>query len=298
MKTSAQIILRPPVAWFGGKQWLTKIIHRYIPSHKRFVDLFSGSACILFAKPPSPIEVINDLDSGVINFYRVLRDPNKFSQLQRLITLTGYSREEFRDCKIHWEDSSDDVQRAWAWFVCARQAGNGLYGGSWSRQIADERTGIAMNVSRWLSGIESLPEIFQRLQGVQIENQDFRKILKAFDSPQTWFYADPPYAHETRGKTRYHKEMTDADHLDLVNILLDLKGMCLLSGYKTSLYEPLEVNGWSREEIPTVCFSSPISRSEDGEDVNKRPPRVECLWMSPNLQKALGYALPEIKLAA
>lgn len=287
MTASHRKILRPPFSWFGGKQWLTRIIHRYTPPHSCFIDLFAGSACILLAKPRTPIEVINDLDSGVVNFYRVLRDSEKFPELQRLVSLTPYSREEFNHCKKFWEDYADDVQRAWAWFVSARQARNGLYGGSWSRETADHRRGIAMNVSRWLSGIDALPEVHKRLQGVQIENQDFRKILNKFDSAQTWFYADPPYVQSTRSDTRYHEDMNDSDHLDLGGLLLDLKGMCLLSGYETSIYEPLEISGWKREEFKTVCYTSPIPRSEPGEESNQRPPRKECLWLSPNLQKAL-----------
>jgi DNA adenine methylase len=281
MKASKGTILRPPFAWFGGKQCLARRIHRYMPSHKRYVDLFAGSACILFAKPRVPIEVINDLDSGVVNFCRVLRDPEKYPELQRLASLTPYSREEFCDCKKRWNSYSDDVQRAWAWFVAARQARNGLYGMSWSRETADHRRGISMNVSRWLSGIDSLSEVHKRLQGVQVENQDFRKILPKFDSPQTWFYADPPYVLSTRSDTRYHEDMFDEDHVDLVGLLLNLEGMVLLSGYKRSIYEPLESNGWKREEFETVCYSSSVAR------YGQRPSRTECLWLSPNLQKAL-----------
>jgi DNA adenine methylase len=287
MTASHSKILRPPFSWFGGKQWLTRIIHRYIPPHRRFIDLFAGSACVLFAKPRSPIEVINDLDSGVVNFYRVLRDPEKFPQLRKLVSLTPYSREEFNHCKKIWEDYPDDIQGAWAWFVSARQARNGLYGSSWRRETADHHKSMAANVSGWLSSIAGLPEIHERLKGVQIEKQDFRKIVNKFDSPLAWFYADPPYVHSTRGKTRYHEEMTDSDHLDLVGLLLNLQGMCLLSGYKTSIYEPLEINGWKKEEFETVCYASPISRSEPGEESNKKPSRTECLWLSPNLQKAL-----------
>ena len=96
-----------------------------------------------------------------------------------------------------------------------------------------------------------------------------------------------PTFNQLAGKTRYHEDMTDGDHLDLVDLLLHLKGMCLLSGYKTSIYEPLEMNGWKREKIETVCFSVHIARNESGEVGTKKPARTEYLWMSPNLQKAL-----------
>ena len=287
MMASNGKILRPPFAWFGGKHWLAKRIHRYMPLHQRYVDLFAGSASILFAKPRCPIEVINDLDSGVVNFYRVLRNPEKFPELQKLLSITLYSREEFHHCSKHWENYSDDIQRAWAWYISVRQARNGIYGESWSRDTKDRGKGMSMNVSRWLSSVASFPKIHERLQGVQIEKQDFRKILTRFDSAHTWFYADPPYVQSTRSKTRYHEDMTDGDHLDLVDLLLNLKGMCLLSGYKTSIYEPLEMNGWKREKIETVCFSVHIARHKSGEVGTKKPARTEYLWMSPNLQKAL-----------
>lgn len=283
--------LRPPVSWFGGKQWLGRIIHRYTPPHTRFVDLFTGSAAILFAKPPSPIEIINDLDSGVVNFYRVLRDPAKLAELQRLLSLTPYSREEFRHCSKHWETYSDDVLRAWAWYVAIRQARSGVFSTSWAREKDHSRQGIARKVSRWLSSIERLPEIHARLQGIQIENLDFRRIIQSFDHPEAWFYADPPYVWDTRSSGGYSHEMTDGDHVDLVGLLLNLKGMCLLSGYKTPLYEPLEESGWLREEFETVCYvSSPILVPTDDGFRSTRPKRVECLWLSPNLQRALNEA--------
>lgn len=282
--------LRPPYAWFGGKQWLGRVIYRYIPPHKRFVDLFTGSAAILCAKPPSPIEIINDLDSGIVNFYRVLRDPVKLPDLLHLLSLTLWSREEHRHCTKHWKDYSDDVQRAWAWYVAVKQTWNGSFGSGWARQKNRVSRGMAKNVSDWLSSIELLPEIHTRLQRVQIENLDFRRVIPIFDYPDTWFYADPTYVHSTRGRGRYAHEMTDGDHVDLVGLLLDLKGTCLLSGYKTSIYEPLEESGWLREEFQTVCYASSLLVPTGDGSKMKRPERVECLWLSPNLQKALREA--------
>lgn len=282
-------VLRPPISWFGGKQWLGRIIYRYTPPHTRFVDLFTGSAAILFAKPPSPIEVINDLDSGIVTFYRVLRDPMKLHELQRLLTLTPDSREEFRYCSKHWEEFPTDVLRAWAWYVAIRQARSGVFGSNWATGTEYSSRGIAKTVSRWLSSIERLPEIHARLQGVQIENLDFRRLIQRLDHPETWFYADPPYVWNTRSRGTYSHEMTDEDHIDLVGLFLNLKGMCLLSGYKTPLYEPLEENGWLREEFETFCYVSPILVPTDDGHLTK-PKRVECLWLSPNLQRALREA--------
>ncbi len=276
-----------PLTYFGGKDWLRKIIHRYVPPHRTYVELFAGSAKILFAKPRSPIEVINDLDSGLVNFYRVLRDPEKYLQLQRLAGLTPYSREEFTHCKKNWEDYTEEVLRAWAWFVAARQARYGLLSSSWSCDPDAVGKRMAKNVSRWLSAIEHLPEFHKRLLGVQVENQDFRRIIPKFDSPETWFYADPPYIRSTRESGEYAHEMSDSDHVDLVNLLLNLKGSCLLSGYPHPIYEPLELTGWIREEHKIFCNSAKVIKGAGEGLKGTRPMRTECLWLNPNLQKAL-----------
>ena len=276
-----------PLTYFGGKGWLTGKIHHYMPPHKTYVELFAGSAKILFTKPPSPIEVINDLDSGLINFFRVLRDPEKYLKLQKLAALTPYSREEFNYCRKHWEDYAEDVLQAWAWFVAAWQARDGLFGCSWSCETRAVGKRMAKNVSRWLSAIEYLPEFHKRLLGVQVENQDFRKIIPKFDSPDTWFYADPPYVWSTRSSGEYTHEMSNSDHLDLVDLLLNLKGSCLLSGYPNSLYEPLELMGWKKEEHEIFCNSGKAIKSAGEGLKGTKPKRTECLWLNPNLQKAL-----------
>jgi DNA adenine methylase len=287
-----------PLHYFGGKGWLSRKIHRYMPPHKAYVELFAGSAKILFTKPPSPVEVINDLDSGLVNFFRVLRHPIKYLELQKLAALTPYSREEFTYCKKHWEEHTDDVLRAWAWYVAARQARCGLFGSSWSCETKPAGGRIAKNVGGWLSSIEHLPEFHQRLSRVQVENQDFRNIIPKFDSPDTWFYADPPYVQGTRSSGEYTHEMTDNDHVDLVNLLLNLKGTCLLSGYPHPIYEPLEMMGWRREEFKVFCYAAKVIKSA-GEGVKgTRPTRTECLWLNPNLQKVLEEEWSELPKAA
>ena len=289
MKTTAKQNRKPsaPLTYFGGKDWLIREIYRYIPPHKTYVELFAGSAKILFAKSPSRMEVINDLDSGLINFYRVLRDPNKYLELQKLAGLTPYSREEFAHCKKHWNEYQDDVKRAWAWFVVARQARNGLMDSGWASESNPVAKRMAKNVSRWLSAIQHLPEFHERLMGVQVENRDFRSIIPKFDRPDTWFYADPPYVWSTRSSGKYACEMSDGDHLELVTLLLNLKGMCLLSGYRHAIYEPLELMGWRREEFEVFVNSAKVIETEGKGGKGTRPKRIECLWLNPNLQKAL-----------
>lgn len=99
-----------------------------IPPHKIYVEVFGGGASLLFAKEPSPVEVYNDLDSGLVNFFRVLRDPGKFEKFYRKVCFTPYSREEYCFCRDTWGECKDDVERAYRWFVVARMSFSGKFG--------------------------------------------------------------------------------------------------------------------------------------------------------------------------
>jgi len=83
--------LRPPLRWFGGKQRLAGKLLPLIPPHTTYVEVFAGGAALFFAKEVSPLEVINDLDSGIVNLYRVLRDKEKFEEFRFRVALSPYS---------------------------------------------------------------------------------------------------------------------------------------------------------------------------------------------------------------
>lgn len=101
--------LKSPLKWYGGKTRMVNKLLPLIPKHKAYVEVFAGSAAVFFAKGVSPLEVINDLDSGLVNFYRVLRDPEKLPRFSHLVQLTPYSREEFVFCRETWKTCRNDV---------------------------------------------------------------------------------------------------------------------------------------------------------------------------------------------
>ncbi len=99
---------------------------------------------------------------------------------------------------------------------------------------------MAGAVSRWLGSVEGLSEIAQRLLRVQIENAPAVEVIKRYDSPETLFYCDPPYIHDTRGDSRAYKyEMTDDEHRELADILHHVKGKVAISGYPGELMDTL-----------------------------------------------------------
>ncbi len=282
--------LRSPIRWYGGKYFMVKKLLLLLPPHHIYVEVFGGGAQLLFAKPPSPVEVYNDIDSGLVNFFRVLRDPRKFERFYRLVSLTPYSREEFYFCRDTWQQCKDDVERAYRWFVAVRMSFSG-HSNSWSFSVSQSRRGMTATASRMLSLIEMLLEIHQRVMRVQIEHRDFRDIFPLYDAPETLFYCDPPYVPETRKlRKAYPHEMTLEDHKDLVAILLNIQGMALLSGYRHPVYEPLEQAGWKRFDFPYPCNAVGRVRTArlQGKGVIKaKQMRTESVWISPRAWERL-----------
>ena len=287
--------MKGPILWFGGKGHMTKKIVPLFPPHKTYVEPFGGGASLLLAKEPSMIEVYNDIDSGLVNFFRVLRDPEKFARFYHLVSFTPYSREEYTSCRGTWESCEDDVARAYQWYVVARQSFGGRFGSGWGYARDASAGGIALTCSRWLSALRNLPAIHERLMMVQIEHTDFRDIFRNYDSPETLFYVDPPYVQHTRRDGQYAHEMTDEDHRELVDILLRIDGMAVVSGYNNEIYAPLEAAGWERIDFQTACHSVGKTRLTGilGEgSVLARAPRTESVWRSPSCLRASNCRTP------
>lgn len=242
--------LKSPINWFGGKYYMSNKIIEYFPKHKVYVEVFGGAGHVLFKKIPSPIEVYNDINKNLVNFFRVLRDKEKSERLKFLLELTPHSRDEFRFCYENWqEDIDDDVEKVRRWYVALMQCFSKSFGNSgWSYSKSISNRGMSQATSQWLGKIErDLPAAVERLRTVQIDNLSFEEIIPKYDSKETLFYLDPPYIHETRKMNyTYEYEMTNEQHELLVDILLKIKGKAILSGYDNHIYERLVENGWKK----------------------------------------------------
>ena len=176
-------------------------------------------------------EVVNDIHSRLVNFWRVL---------QRSGRLRGFSPPGggCPDGEQAWEEThnhtygQDPVADAVAFFVDCRQSRSGMMNGFTSVTRNRTRRQMNGNVSEWLSAVEGLPAVHQRLSRVFIENMPAIELIKREDTPTTLFYCDPPYLHETRTATdAYFHEMTEAEHRELLATLVECKGKVMLSGY-------------------------------------------------------------------
>lgn len=275
--------MRSPIWWFGGKGNLVKKLLQHILKHKIYVEVFGGGGSLLFAKEPSPVEVYNDIDKDLVNFFRVLRDPEKFKEFHRLVSLTPYSRAEYYYCRDTWQDCKDEVERVYRWYVVTRMSFGGDFGGGWGYVVTKSCRGMSQAVSNWLSIIDLLPEIHQRIMRVQIECDDFRNIIPRYDTSDTFFYLDPPYMSETRKSGGYKHEMTTGDHEELVDMILQVRGKVMLSGYANPIYKKLEKAGWRRVDYQTACHAAGRTRQTGilGEEAATRmQPRVESIWLN------------------
>jgi DNA adenine methylase len=255
--------------WYGGKfshlDWLLPLL----PACHHYCEPFAGSGAVLINRAPSPVETYNDLDGEVANFFRVLRD-NK-AELVEKIGLTPFSREEFGiACEI--DPDVPGVERARRFYVRARQVRTGLAQtaslGRWANCKDTSRAGMSGVVSRWLGGVEQLPEIAERLLRVQIENRPAVDVVRLYDAPTTLFYCDPPYVHETRGDDKaYGYEMTDGAHRELARALNAAKGLVAISNYDCPLMDEL---------YPKARWKKHVSAARTIHSTKDQ--RVEVLW--------------------
>lgn len=256
-----------PLNWFGGKYYMaTNIVPYFIP-HKIYVEIFGGGGHLLFLKPHSSVEVYNDINSSLVNFFRVIRNQDTCDELIRRMQLTPYSREEYEQC-LKIENSDDDIEKARKFMTTVLQSMNSTGKGSWAVSKISRR-GIAHKTSFYLRKIdEHLPNAIERLRSVLIENMDFRKIIKKYDGKETLFYLDPPYIDFTRvSPDIYTHEMTIKDHKDMVDMLLEIEGKVILSGYDNYIYKKLTLNGWYKRKLGDYSKRSSTKKRDTGYEV-------------------------------
>lgn len=241
--------MKSPIFWYGGKYHMRKAIISLFPEHKLYIEGFGGAGHVLFGKAPSEIEVYNDIDSELYNFFKVLRDKGKNKELLEKLRFTLYSREEFKKCKNSNDIKIDEVEKARIFYVKVMQSFNGIKG-SWRYSRNDSKNGMSSCVSSWLGHINNdISNVVDRFKTVQVENLDILELIKKYDTEESLFYLDPPYILQTRAansKNVYKYEMSDKQHENLVEFLLNIKGKVILSGYENSIYKTLEQNKWNK----------------------------------------------------
>ncbi|MDR2221033.1 MAG: DNA adenine methylase [Methylobacillus sp.] len=269
---------RSLLRYFGGKWAIAPWVLAHLPPHRIYVEPFGGAASILLRKPRSRVEVYNDLDEEIVGIFRVVQDPETCRALMRRLRRTPYARREF---ERSFQGSSDPVIRAARAITRAYQAFHheALFNlNKTTFADAKHRSGGSSKAHEWMTYPRSLATVSRRLQGVIIECRDALDVIRAQDCPDALFFVDPPYVPATRSKTGYRCELDHAGHVALLEQLLVLKGMVVLAGYPSGLYESL-LKGWKRVERPHYAAGS-------------LKQRTEVLWISPKAVKASVKSVP------
>jgi len=264
--------MNSPIKYFGGKNGFANKIIEFFPkeySKMDYLEPFCGSAALLFHKEISPIEMINDLDENIVSLFRVIIDANLFIEFKRLCDLTLYSeklnKEFSKDLK---NNNLSDIERAYKFFYINRSSYNGLGGFSYSSVI---RRNMSKSVSDYLSSIDGLYEIHNRLSKVIIFQQDALTLISKYDKENVFMYCDSPYANETRSAGRYKHDFTDEDQNKYLKTLINVKNAkVLVSGYKCDRYQILEENGYNRIDMEIKTQNNN----------RKGKSKIESLWMN------------------
>lgn len=264
-------IIKPIMRYHGAKFRLAPWVISMMPPHTVYTEAFGGSAAILLQKPRAYAEVYNDLDTEIVNVFRVLRDPELWPKLRHQCELTPYARDEFLAAL---EPTEDPIEKARRTLVRAYM---GFGSGSATRQQTgfriDTRRKYGTAAHNWIDYPPHIENFAKRLEAVIIENRPATDIIQQHDSIETLHYVDPPYMIGTRimgGRSTYRHEMTDEQHCELLELLKQLQGMVMLSGYNSKLYNE-QLKGWTKV--------STTARACGQKGTVKR---TECLWMNQN----------------
>jgi DNA adenine methylase len=235
--------MKTPITYYGGKQKLIKEILPMLPVHKLYCEPFCGGAAVFFAKEPSPVEVINDVNSELINFYRTVQ--NDFVGLEKEVRISLHSRRLHKDAQVVYENPHmfSEVKRAWALWVLASQSFSSLLDGSWGYDVKKGSTTKKITNKR----DTFTEELAIRLQNVQIECTDALRIITSRDSLETFFYVDPPYFNSDCG---HYDSYSKDDFIGLLQKLSVIEGKFLLSSYPSDVInEFIKKYGWKTKSF-------------------------------------------------
>lgn len=271
--------MKSVITYYGGKSELAKDIAPYVPAGiKRYVEPFFGSGGLFFYRETrwASIEIINDLNGDVVNFFKVLRDKPK--KLIDLLQMTPHSRQEQREAAGVMEKSKNDVTRALYFFIRINQSFNGVRG--WSIPVDKNRS------REWSNKCnpDILYKAAARLKLASIENSPALKVMKLYDRADTFLYLDPPYlsVNDPEGKRTGYRgyDMVEEDHEIFIDQCLKMKSQTIISGYEHSHYNRLTAAGWRKVKILTEA------KSTNHKNIQIKNARIEILWISPNIKPA------------
>jgi DNA adenine methylase len=288
-KTHQKASIKPKrknlLRYYGSKYNIAPWILSFVTQHICYVETHFGGGSVFFRKKPSKLEIINDISRDVVNFFYVVRD--HLDEFIRVVELTPYARDEMELTNLtvknppKWVWNSDTfrfepegispIELARRFYVRSRQGRTGntsAWRTTWRPDHNGKRT---KSLLQEFNEVDHIYACCNMLKMAQIENTDALDVIRRYDEPETFFYLDPPYLHETRGSNwtyAYQHEMSRDDHAALAERLNRINGMAIISGYPSAFYKELyEDRAWHLETTTT--------RDNLGQE------KTEAVWINP-----------------
>ena len=230
--------LKTPTSYYGGKQNLITTILPLFPKHELYAEPFVGGGAIFWAKQKSPVEVINDTNRELINFYEVVK--NDFVDLEKMIRISLHSRSLHNDASVIYNNPHmfSRIKRAWALWILAAESFSSMLDGSFGYDVKKGTTTKKIINKRDTFTIDYA----MRMQNVQVECTDALRIIQSRDSKESFIYCDPPYFNSDCG---HYDGYTKVDFVMLLESLSNIEGKFLMSSYPSDvLKEYTDEKGW------------------------------------------------------
>lgn len=283
-------IFRYPGSKWGLAQW---IISHFPEEYEKMVYLepFAGSGAVFFNKNPGVCETINDIDSDIVNLFRVLREqPN---ELKHALSLTPYSREEYDNSFLPCEDP---LERARRYMVRSTQAIGAKMDGKcgWRNH---KQTKIGGTACKWGGITDTIDIAATRLRGsttnlVQIEHTDAFRLIERYNNPDVLMYLDPPYVMATRKSGKLYKhEMTNEQQEQLLDLVSRSRAKIILSGYQSDLYDNI-LQGWHKDTTSSQTTSAQMATETIW--MNYEPPMQQMSWDNMDGRRSAAAVLSDI----
>lgn len=252
--------MKPPFSYYGGKQKLASRIIAMMPEHHLYAEPFVGGGAVFWNKERSPVEIINDTNREMINFYRTVQQD--YVSLEKEIAITLHSRDLHRKAQVIYEnpDMFSELKRAWAVWTLANQGFASRIDSSWGYDLA--KPTMARKLKNRREGFTIDYAI--RMQEVQIECTDALRIITSRDRPDAFFYCDPPYYNSDCG---HYDGYTIEDYERLLQTLAKIEGKFLLSSYPSPILKQYsKAHGWHTESVEQTVS---VARKKDGRKVKR-----------------------------
>jgi len=162
--TPSSGVRKSPLAWLGGKSQLADRIIDRMPDHLAYCEVFAGAAWVLFRKPESKVEIINDINRELVTLYRCVK--YHLGELVMQFKWMLVARDEFDRFMQTPADALTDIQRAARFYYLTKAA--------FGAKVRSPSFGIAATAAPRLNLLrieEDLSDAHLRLARVYIENK-------------------------------------------------------------------------------------------------------------------------------